>query len=156
MFARSKRQDVHVAAKEINRRKHRIATSSSFEELSSIPKPTQSTSIQTDLRVVYLTENDVGRPGDDRRRTADERCDDRQADVGAQEQRTTGLAYSAQPKAPSSTNVYTEIPEERPVVREEHSTTSAGCLNHSSRPWSSDEGRSVERSFATQRSTRLK
>ena len=57
----------------------------------------QSTSIQTDLRVVYRMENDVGRPGDDRRSNADESCHDRQADVGAQEKRTDGLQTPPSP-----------------------------------------------------------
>ena len=111
-----------------------IATcSSSFEELSSSRKPTQSTSIQMDLRVVYRMKNDVGR-----RATTDAgtptrvRRDDREADVDAQEKRTAAVWQT--PPAQSAV-VHERLhrgPRGATIVREEHSTTSLGFSDHSS------------------------
>ena len=122
MFARSKRQDVHVAAAERSRRKHRnfefFRRTFQHPEADTVDNdPDESESRGSDGEPRRTTER---RPTQERRREFDD--DNRQADVGAQEKRTVALADSAQSKAPSSTNVYTtnvytEVAQERPWYR---------------------------------------
>ena len=116
MFARSKRQDVHVVAAERSRRKHRnyfefFRRTFQHPEADTVDNdPDGSESRGSDGEPRRTTGR---RPTQERRREFDD--DNRQADVGAQEKRTVALADSAHPKAPSSTNVYTEVAEERPL-----------------------------------------